>query len=336
MAAPLVALALCSLAEPSLLGELDRVDKELAAAESRIESIEAEGRLLSQRLATIDVERAAAELRAAEVFAQYRTRLRALARMPAGARLLFLGEVRSLSEYLQDKRLLRFVASHDRKLHDSYLAENARLASLAAQVSTQREQLEGLLLDTRAERDATAERRRERVDLLRRVTAKPELLRREQGEARRQLSSMFGKLAPAGRQNESFAKNRGRLPWPAAGTAGAAFGQQRDLASGTTTTHSGLDILAKPGSLVQAVATGQVVFAGWLTGFGQVVILDHGDDYHSVSAHLESISVAVGDTVAGGAPLGTVGDTGSVSGTLLYFEIRHAGLPEDPRPWLRK
>jgi septal ring factor EnvC (AmiA/AmiB activator) len=78
-----------------------------------------------------------------------------------------------------------------------------------------------------------------------------------------------------------------------------------------------------------------VRFAGWFRGFGRIVILDHGDDYFSVSGHLSEMAVAVGDRVGRGAVIGAVGDTGSLSGPQLYFEIRRGGEALDPREWLR-
>ena len=79
-----------------------------------------------------------------------------------------------------------------------------------------------------------------------------------------------------------------------------------------------------------------MVFADWLRGYGRVVILDHGGQYHTLCAHLASVAVAVDDHVETGTKLGTVGDTGSMRGTVLYFEVRHHGLPEDPAAWLRR
>ena len=80
--------------------------------------------------------------------------------------------------------------------------------------------------------------------------------------------------------------------------------------------------------------SGRVRYAGWFQGYGRLVILDHGGGYYTVSGHLAEIAVAVGDTVASGAPIGTVGDSGSLSGPRLYFEIRRGGEALDPREWL--
>jgi SAM-dependent methyltransferase len=83
-----------------------------------------------------------------------------------------------------------------------------------------------------------------------------------------------------------------------------------------------------------AVAGGIVRFAGWFRGYGRIVIVDHGDGFHSISGHLDEIYVKVGVPVEEGEALGTVGETGSLGGPSLYFELRQDGQPIDPEPWL--
>jgi septal ring factor EnvC (AmiA/AmiB activator) len=85
---------------------------------------------------------------------------------------------------------------------------------------------------------------------------------------------------------------------------------------------------------VRAVAPGKVAYAGWLRGYGNLLIVDHGDGFHTVMAHLAQMSRAVGEQLQAGDELGTVGDTGSIKGTYLYFEVRQLGQAVDPALWL--
>jgi len=96
-----------------------------------------------------------------------------------------------------------------------------------------------------------------------------------------------------------------------------------------------VDLAAEEGTPVRAVADGAVRFAGWFRGYGKIVILDHGEGYFTVSGHLADTAVALGERVAAGDPVGSVGETGSLSGPRLYFEIRRGGEPLDPAEWLR-
>jgi len=85
---------------------------------------------------------------------------------------------------------------------------------------------------------------------------------------------------------------------------------------------------------VRAVADGKVVYAGWLRGYGNLMVLDHGDGYHTVVAHLGELERRVGEEVRQGEALGPLGDTGSLKGPYLYFELRHHGVAVDPQVWL--
>jgi septal ring factor EnvC (AmiA/AmiB activator) len=102
----------------------------------------------------------------------------------------------------------------------------------------------------------------------------------------------------------------------------------------TQTFRSGVVFEAAAGLPVRAVAAGRVRFAGWFRGYGRLVILDHGSGYYTVSGHLGELGVGVGDPIERGAQIGTVGDSGSLSGPRLYFEIRRGAEALDPTEWL--
>jgi septal ring factor EnvC (AmiA/AmiB activator) len=114
------------------------------------------------------------------------------------------------------------------------------------------------------------------------------------------------------------------------------FGKVVNPLFNTVTVQKGLDIRAPEGAPVRAVAAGTVVYAGWLRGYGNLLILDHGGGYHSLMAHLATLGPAPGAEVQAGEEVGTVGDTGSLKGAYLYFEIRKSGQAVDPGPWLAR
>ena len=130
---------------------------------------------------------------------------------------------------------------------------------------------------------------------------------------------------------------RGKLLFPVEhGRVEVRFGRTVDPRFGTVTLQRGLDIRAPEGSEVRAVYDGAVVHAGWFSGYGNLVILDHGDGLFSLFAHLATLAHAVGDVVERGDSLGTVGDTGSLKGPYLYFELRDGQKPLDPERWLSR
>jgi septal ring factor EnvC (AmiA/AmiB activator) len=131
-----------------------------------------------------------------------------------------------------------------------------------------------------------------------------------------------------------FASLRGELPLPVRASIARGFGRVVDAEFQTATVRKGVDFAAAAGEPVRAVADGLVRFAGWFRGYGRMVILDHGDDYFSVSGHLDEVRVGPGERVDARDVIGTVGETGSLEGPRLYFEIRHGREPLDPADWL--
>jgi septal ring factor EnvC (AmiA/AmiB activator) len=121
---------------------------------------------------------------------------------------------------------------------------------------------------------------------------------------------------------------------PADGPISVGFGKVVNPRFNTVTIQNGVDIEAAAGAPVHAVAPGRVVHAGWFKGYGNLIIVDHGGGYHTLVAHLASMRTAQGEDVEAGTVIGTVGDSGSLKGAYLYFELRERGKPVDPRPWL--
>jgi septal ring factor EnvC (AmiA/AmiB activator) len=133
----------------------------------------------------------------------------------------------------------------------------------------------------------------------------------------------------------NFGANRGRLSWPVTGEIIGRYGVETHPEWGTKVRNNGLDIRAPEGTPVRCVGDGRVEMVDWLPGYGQSVIVNHGQGYYSIYSHLGSTSVASGDRVAAGQTLGGVGDTGSLKGPCLHFEMRKGREAQDPAAWLR-
>ena len=103
-----------------------------------------------------------------------------------------------------------------------------------------------------------------------------------------------------------------------------------------TNFQSGISIKADRGEPIRAVYAGQTLFSSWFRGFGNLIIIDHGDHYYTVYAHLEELFKSKGDPVETGEVIATVGDSGSLHGAGLHFEIRHHGKPINPMGWIKQ
>jgi murein hydrolase activator len=134
--------------------------------------------------------------------------------------------------------------------------------------------------------------------------------------------------------SSGFRALRGKLTLPTKGLVEVGFGKVINPRFNTVTVQKGLDVRAELGAEVSSLAPGTVAFVGWLKGYGNVVIIDHGDDFHTVYAHLANVTVEMNHQVAAAGRIGQVGDTGSLKGAFLYFEIRRKGQAVDPQLWL--
>ncbi len=147
-----------------------------------------------------------------------------------------------------------------------------------------------------------------------------------------ELRDIFADIPKQLEGNQPFASLKGRLRLPHAGSVSVAFGQT--IATGRLS--EGWLLGAEAGDEVRAVAAGRVAFADWLKGFGLLLILDHGDGYMSLYAQNESLLKDVGDWVAAGDVVSTVGASGGAAQPGLYIELRHQGRPLDPKPWFAR
>jgi septal ring factor EnvC (AmiA/AmiB activator) len=113
------------------------------------------------------------------------------------------------------------------------------------------------------------------------------------------------------------------------------FGRQKDPKFLTFTTNNGVKIAAAPGMPVHAIFQGTVLFSQWFKGYGNLIILDHGNRVFSLYGNLKSSSVEVGERVISGQTIAGVGEGEQAGPGFLYFEVRQDNRPEDPQKWLR-
>jgi septal ring factor EnvC (AmiA/AmiB activator) len=151
-----------------------------------------------------------------------------------------------------------------------------------------------------------------------------------------EISRRAAKRPPDIQPGVGLAALRGKLDWPVKGDLISGFGKARHPEVAAEVFHNGIDIEAPVGEEVRAVEKGTVVFADRFSGYGKMVILDHGERYYTIYAHLSEILKRNGESVKRGEVLGKAGDSDSLSGSNLYFEMRKDGRSIDPVPWFAK
>ena len=144
-------------------------------------------------------------------------------------------------------------------------------------------------------------------------------------KARQEMATSPGK---------GFGALRGKLSRPVDGRIVSTFGRNENPQFHTFTVQKGIEIEAPLGAEIRAVYDGRVLYADWFKGYGKIVIIDHGEGYYTLSDHASALLKDVGEEVRTGESVALVGDTGSLRGPCLYFEIRQRGKPLDPSEWL--
>lgn len=244
-----------------------------------------------------------------------------------------LGRIQVMQRLLDlDRELL---ARHDAEQRE---LDQARGALRAA--TERRDQAQARLLARQGDLEKERAAKRSLLGRVRQDRARERALLNELEAAAEALEAEFARLERTAEVASPtaipFATQRGQLDAPVPGRLLRRFGRIVDEEYRTETFRKGIDFEVDPGEPVAAVSAGTVRYAGWFSGYGRMVILDHGDSWFTVSGHLENFAIEVGDRVRAGDPIGTAGETGSLTGPRLYFEIRQGAEARDPADWLKR
>ncbi|MEC7621958.1 MAG: peptidoglycan DD-metalloendopeptidase family protein [Candidatus Neomarinimicrobiota bacterium] len=136
--------------------------------------------------------------------------------------------------------------------------------------------------------------------------------------------------------SKEFPKLKGQISWPAEGRVAARFGRQWNPKLKTTTENPGIDIKGKPGSEIRSVLGGVVTTITFIRGYGTTIIIDHGSGFYTVYSHVTNVETNVDSQVNSGDVIAYMGDSGSINGSQLHFEIWGEGKKLNPENWLKK
>jgi septal ring factor EnvC (AmiA/AmiB activator) len=321
--------------------ELDEIRAQRLAAEARVRDLEMEQ---ARQEKDLDGERAAlaGELRTAYVNGreeQLKLLLNQEDPTSFGRMLAYYG-------YFGRARAARIQGIQDKLEHlalvrEKIVAERSRLESLEQQRAQRVADLKSSQ-DKRAQAVGAIDRQiKSQGGELKRLQSQAKSLEKLIADLRRAIdraqaqSARKGPAAGAGVARQApFEPLRGKLPWPVQdGTVLAKFGQSR---AGGSMRWQGMLIGTARGARVRAPYGGRVVYGDWLPGMGLMLVIDHGGGYMSLYGHNEELFRKVGDPVAAGDVIGSVGDSGGHSQPALYFEVRRGKTPVDPQTWLTR
>jgi septal ring factor EnvC (AmiA/AmiB activator) len=340
--------------ETSLLAELEEIERRLAGKQRDAARLEARIKKAQNDVTMFRGEISRLERYRAGQINALAKRLRAMYRVHAqgGALPVILSGDDPVTRAIAVRHLAS-LAALDARLIQEYRVTSDRLADRKGKEEAQQQELAGLHEDAKreqAEVDREVAKRRVILAKVRDERAYHERMVGELTEASHRLEAFIRELQAKQRKLArvpppkggietpavGFGTLKGRLPWPTEGKIVTGFGAQVHPRFGTRTFRNGVDIEAAVGREVLAVHGGHVIYTGWFKGYGNLIIVDHGNEYYTLYAHIADIEAKEGDDVRQGQRIGTVGDTGSLAGPRLYFEVRYQGRPQDPEQWLRQ
>lgn len=324
--------------ERNLVQEVQRLDRLAALHREELAVVTARTNEVIEKSKTSDLRLAKLE---GELDDKARRLVRRMEEVRRVGRLGYLGALlaRTRSEgFLTALRQLTRLADRDRRQVREIRDRMAELERIRDDLDRTERELARLRRESaqaeRHHRSVRAEKTR-LLDSLRAERRQTLQLKRELEEAEQNLQKMVGGLSGSAGSEALHVPLRlykGELAWPVKGKVTQEFG--RVGSTRFDIPYPGIDLWAPIDTPVRAVSSGTVVFADWFHGYGKTVCLDHGEGYITVYAHLSEILVTPGQNVARGETLARLGDTGSLKGPHLYFQISKDGEPLDPRDWL--
>jgi len=312
-----------------------RSGKELARLRGSRRKLEQDKKSATKKLRRIERETERERARIA-------VRLRAIYKMRNGEILAmaFSPGARDPIDIARRHKYMTVITDYDAAILDAYEAKlKARRVELDRLIALNRD-LKKASARLLAKKSEQKRLKHDKVALLARVRrekASGLKVLNELEEAARELSGLIAKLDKGKPQQFSgFGAMKGRLAMPVRGVIKSRYGKVRHPKFKTITFNKGIVISAPVGRHVKSVYDGRVIYTGWLKGYGQLVILDHGGGFYTLFAYLDKVLKRRGERVAKGEDVALVGETGPYSEPGLYFEIRKKGVPQDPVKWLAR
>jgi septal ring factor EnvC (AmiA/AmiB activator) len=340
--------------ETRAMGDLKRTERELAATRKRLKTLRVRRERLDDQLelTRANLERSVATL--ATKRDQLARRLRHIYMEGPARELEFLVSTRSFAGLMMRWDFLQMVAEQDRLLLESVETEKDRVEASKRRLENNLQEVSANAQRTTKESTKLTSLRTSRASTVQKIQSKREEYEAAAAELERSARAVAGLLARLERSRQAeatrargegrnpqpysgdFARGQGQLDWPAQGSVVGHMGLETHPRFGTQVRNDGIDIAVPVGTSVRAVAKGRVDFANDdYEGVGGMIVLNHGDGYYTIYSHLSEVDASTGTEVTAGTVIGRSGETGSLKGPVLHFEVRKGSTPLNPESWLR-
>ncbi len=326
--------------EVEIIEGLNEIDYTLNKARILVSALSTENMQLEVKIQTLskDIERLAADIDLSQGYAS--RRLKALYKMNMIGRLDTAGLPASIFDFFLQHNSMKRILFSDSKMLEKQSRDLGRFESLQEELKNEIE------AKTQLEDDLNDQIRINKKETLKREMILGEIRKKKKlslaaveslKNSAQQLDNRIDSLQKGQDVNaSSFSNYKGRLIPPVKGRIISRYGPASTGDYKSFTFQKGIDIKVERGEPVKSVFKGEIMFAQWLKGYGNLMIINHGDNYYTLYAHVEEIFKQQGERVETGEVVATAGDTGSIKGMCLHFEVRHHGKSVNPMKWLRK
>ncbi|MBR4196235.1 MAG: peptidoglycan DD-metalloendopeptidase family protein [Synergistaceae bacterium] len=323
-----------------LLTKVNTLQQDENIAEQELTLLELQSEKIRENIDVLDVYMKAEQVKIDELSKKMSERLVDMYKYGETGRMRTLFASRSVFEAVEDAYLLKLMNDRDEdilsqlqeKIQNMDLSRRTmddhqiRLKEKSEAVQEQRDKYQQTIKDTN--RFITSLRRQKEL---------AEKAAREAEEAQREAGAMIAELQRKRARAYMPATGKGsKFDWPVRGPMASPYGDRIHPILKRKILHAGIDIAASNGTPVKTAAPGEVIYNGWLRGYGRVVVIDHGRGFSTLYAHLSASLVHEGQVVKSGANIAKVGRTGNVTGYHLHFEVRHYGTPVNPIKYLKR
>lgn len=320
--------------------KLKAIQADLDAANAKLKDIRAQQEAVNRQIRDLENQIRLAEMHLKQRQTVLNQRVRAIYMHGQLNYLEVILGSKSFSDFANRLELLKRIIRADFNLIREIQAQKAAIEAKKAQIEEEKKTLDRLAAEAEKTQAQIAAKKDEQQQVLESARSNKAAAAQLEADliARSEQVQALIQQRLAERQSQgastSYTQGTGQMSWPCNGPITSPFGYRVHPIFGTTIYHSGIDIGVDYGTPIHAADSGTVMYAGWISGYGNTVILDHGGGIQTLYGHNTSVAVSEGQSVSKGEVIAYAGSTGNSTGPHCHFEVEVNGTPVDPMGYL--
>lgn len=316
------------------LAEKEKLEREAVGLQSEINSLEKKVADTKKSLGEAEIKLADATEKAETQYRTFQERFRVMCEQGDASYLDMLLSAKSFKDFVDKAEVIKEISAYDKGIFDRMEASRKEIETSRNEIKNLKEEQEGALSGLEQQRSALKAKQEQQASYIKSLESDAAAYQKvidEEDKAMEALKAQVASSLSKSSGTKAYVGGEFLWPTPSCYTITSSFSPRRkNPVSGVYKRHTGTDIGARYGASVLAANSGTVTLAGWNSGYGNCIIVDHGGGKATLYGHLSSYSVSKGQTVSKGQEIGKVGSTGNSTGPHLHFEVLINGGAVDP------